>query len=116
MRKAIEEPMQKFVARHFHKLDAISDEFVNRVVQVRNRQLEVPGNFAEDIYKWTMESLCVMLLNQKFEYFCAGGLGASSEAVTLLDNLKSATEAIRKCESGLYSIQYLLFFVQIVKD
>lgn len=100
MREAIEQPMQKFVNRHFTKLNEISDEFVTRIVQIRNRQLEVPGNFTEEVYKWTMECLSLMLINQKFEYLCPGGLSSTSEAIILLDNLKGATAAIQKCESG----------------
>lgn len=101
MRKAIEQPMQKFVSRQFKKLDDVTDDFIKHITQIRNQQLEVPGHFADEVYKWTMECLCLMLINQKFEYFCPGGLSSTSEAVSLLESLRYATEAIRKCESGI---------------
>lgn len=96
--------MKKYITRQFDKLDDVCDEFVNRILQIRNRQLEVPGNFSEEVYKLTMESLCLMLLDQKFEYFCPGGLAPVSEAQRFLQSLIGATDAIRRCESGNFTI------------
>lgn len=100
LRKAIEEPLQQYIIRQYDKVGDACDDLVNRILILRNRQLETPANFIDEICKWSLECLCMILLNKKLGFLDPHGLCSNSEPALLLEDLRGATEAIRKCEFG----------------
>lgn len=65
----------------------------------------MPNHFKNEIYKWCLECLCSVTLNKKLGFLDPCGLSSSSDPARLLGGLTGATEAIRKCEYGMYAIE-----------
>lgn len=102
LRKLIEEPIIQSTSRHFDKVGKACDDLIVRILQIRNRQEEVPPNFLSEIYKWSLESLLFVMLNKKLGFLDPRGLSSTSEPAMLLEDLIGATKAIRRCEYGLH--------------
>ncbi|KAJ8952422.1 hypothetical protein NQ318_014514, partial [Aromia moschata] len=100
LRKVIEQPLQAAVTQQFDRIDKISDEFVQRICTIRNKQEEMPNSFKNEIFKWCLECMCSVTLNRKLGFLDACGLSSTSDPGRLLEGLNGATEAIRKCEYG----------------
>ncbi|XP_018566815.1 probable cytochrome P450 301a1, mitochondrial, partial [Anoplophora glabripennis] len=107
LRKSVEQPLQKVVSQQFDKIVAISEEFTERILTIRNKQEEVPNYFKNEIYKWCLECLCSVTLNKKLGFLDLCGLSSTSDPGRLLDGLIGATKAIRKCEYGFHLWKFM---------
>ncbi|XP_076252768.1 cytochrome P450 CYP12A2-like isoform X2 [Rhynchophorus ferrugineus] len=99
---SIDDPIKTSVNRYAKPMNEICDEFVERVLNIRNLQDEVPKNFKDEILKWCLESMCAVTLNRKFGFLDTTGLSTTSDPGRILDGVNGATEAIRKCEFGFH--------------
>ncbi|KAF5287887.1 hypothetical protein FQR65_LT12161 [Abscondita terminalis] len=102
LRKAMEVPLQVVSDFQFKLMDQTSEEFVTRILRIRNKQDEVPSDFKNEINKWALECLCCITLNERLGFLEPSGLSNTSEAARALESLSGATNALRRCESGLY--------------
>ncbi|KAF5286768.1 hypothetical protein FQA39_LY04191 [Lamprigera yunnana] len=102
LRNAIEGPLLTVTEHQLKLINKTSEEFVARILRVRNRQDEVPPLFRNEITKWAIECMCSIVLNKHLGFLDPNGLSASSEAAYLLDSLNGATTAVRRCESGIH--------------
>lgn len=82
-------------------VDEICDEFLLRIMSIRNGQLEMPATFRDEIYKWSLECLCSTMLNERLGFLDPCGLTRSSDAGILLNGLKGASDAVQRCELGI---------------
>ncbi|XP_073817035.1 cytochrome P450 CYP12A2-like [Musca autumnalis] len=56
----------KNVRLYFHKMSEVNKEFMERIRNIRDPEtMEVPGNFEEDINRWTLESVSVVALDKQ---------------------------------------------------
>jgi len=102
LRKNVEPAIYKSLNSHYGKISEVCDDFVTRASIIRNRQLEVPNNFRNELCKWSLESLCMLMFNRKLGFLDPKGLSPTAETSVLLDALNDATDAIKKCEFGLH--------------
>nr|QZM07448.1 cytochrome P450 monooxygenase CYP334B1 [Lasioderma serricorne] len=102
VRKAVEQPLHKCLETQFDMINESCDDFLNRIVRIRNIQDEVTPGFKYEIYKWALECLCAVMLNKKLGFLDPHGLSSVSEPSRLMESLHDATDAIRRCESGLH--------------
>ncbi|CAH0560806.1 unnamed protein product [Brassicogethes aeneus] len=107
LRKTIEAPLKSIAFNQITTLDKISDEFITRIIQIRNAQEEMPSSFKDEIYKWTLECLCSVTLNKRLGFLDPSGLSTSSDPLRLLESLKGATEAVQKCEIGFHMWKFV---------
>uniref|UniRef100_A0A1A9V037 Cytochrome P450 n=1 Tax=Glossina austeni TaxID=7395 RepID=A0A1A9V037_GLOAU len=56
----------KIVKLYMQKMSQVNREFIERIRAIRDpNTLEVPGNFEDDIKRWTLESVAVVALDQQ---------------------------------------------------
>lgn len=102
IRKSIEVNLHETFINGNERINDICDEFVGRILAIRNRQEEMPNYFNQDILKWSLECLCSITLDQKIEFLDPNGVTPSSDPGKLLEGLTGATAAISKCEYGFH--------------
>ncbi|GJQ83156.1 putative cytochrome P-450 [Trypoxylus dichotomus] len=102
LRKSIEGPLINALTQQYDKIDHTCSELIDRILTIRNKQQEVSKNFANEIHKWSMECLCSVMFNRHIGFLDPRGLSSTSEPAIMLESLSGATNAIRKCESGLH--------------
>ncbi|KAF2889052.1 hypothetical protein ILUMI_17121 [Ignelater luminosus] len=107
LRELIEPCLQNCIVQQYDQIEKSCDEFTTRILRIRNRQEEVPPTFRNEIYKWAMECMCSVTLNRRLGFLDPCGLSATSEPARLLEGLNGATDAIRRCESGLHLWKFI---------
>ncbi|XP_057651865.1 probable cytochrome P450 301a1, mitochondrial [Diorhabda carinulata] len=107
MRKSIEIPLQTIVADQQSIIDKNNSDFIDRMLIIRNKQEEMPGNFKVEIYKWVLECLCSVTLNRRLGFLDPAGVSPASDPGRLLDGLFGATAAIRKLEYGFHLWKFI---------
>lgn len=107
IRKSIEVPLNETLVNKNSRLNEICDEFIERILVVRNRQEEMPNYFRQDILKWSLECLCSITLDQKLGFLDSSGVTPASDPGRLLDGLTGATAAISKCEYGFHLWKFI---------
>ncbi|KAK9753276.1 Cytochrome P450 [Popillia japonica] len=102
LRKSIEQPLMNALLQQYDKIDTTCSELIDRILTIRNKQQEVPKDFVKEIHKWSLECLCSVMFNRHIGFLDPRGLSSTSEPAIILESLNGATNAIRKCESGLH--------------
>ncbi|XP_017783894.1 PREDICTED: cytochrome P450 CYP12A2-like [Nicrophorus vespilloides] len=102
LRKSIEPALEQSLNYQCDRIAKTCDNFVGRTMVIRNRQLEVPKSYKEELNKWCLECLCGIMFNKNLGFLDTKGLSSTAETSILLDSLSEATHAIRKCEFGLH--------------
>ncbi|KAK4886050.1 hypothetical protein RN001_002321 [Aquatica leii] len=102
LRKAIAGSLQTLTEYQFELIDKTTDEFITRILRIRNKQDEVPSYFGNEINKWALECMCCITLNKRLGFLDSCGLSNTSEPARMLESLNNATNAIRRCESGIH--------------
>lgn len=77
------------------------ERMVERIRSIRNQQEEMPKEFVNEIFKWSMDCLSYVSFNKDMGFWDSHGLRNTSESAVILNSLLDATNAIRKCEGGL---------------
>lgn len=83
------------------KIENVSDELIDRILFIRNRQYETPRTFYSELHKWSVECLFSVAFHKRLGCLDLQGLSSVSEPNLLLQGLTDATDAIRRCEFGL---------------
>ncbi|KAI4462638.1 kicstor complex protein c12orf66 [Holotrichia oblita] len=84
LRKSIEQPLMNALLQQYDKIDTTCSELIDQ------------------IHKWSLECLCSVMFNRHIGFLDPRGLSSTSEPAVILESLNGATNAIRKCESGLH--------------
>lgn len=61
---------------------------------------QVPGDFAQEITRWSLESFWVLMLNKKLGFLDPAGYQEGSEAHRFMDALRTANRYMSLCETG----------------
>nr|QLI62190.1 cytochrome P450 41 [Streltzoviella insularis] len=69
-------------AQYTEPVSEVADAFVDRIRKVRNEELETPGDFLNEIHKWSLESLSLIALDTRLNCFEAND---GSESQRLID-------------------------------
>lgn len=102
MRNVVEGLLCDYVDNQFKVIDEASNEFINRILHIRNKQDEVLSSFYNEINKWSLECICSILLNKRFGFLESAGINFSSEPARILDSVKEVVTAIHRCEFGIH--------------
>lgn len=102
MRQNIEPALKLSVEHQCLRISKTADEFIERLVAIRNQQLEVPPTFLTELQKWSIECLCSITFNKSFGFLDPRGLSATSDNAVLLNAITEATGAIKRCEFGFH--------------
>ncbi|XP_050299936.1 cytochrome P450 CYP12A2-like isoform X2 [Anthonomus grandis grandis] len=105
--ESLEKPLQTSAELHFKTIDSISDQFVDRLLSIRNLQDEVPGTFKNEILKWCLECMCSVAMKRKLGFLDPTGLSPTSDPGRILGGVNGASEAIRKCEYGFHVWKFI---------
>ncbi|XP_043251706.1 probable cytochrome P450 12a5, mitochondrial [Colletes gigas] len=108
VREKIEEEFNQIASNFFCKIDAVSDELINRVQKIRNKQDEVPRNFHEDILRWAMECFFTVTLNNHVGFLESAGYNSTSETAKIVDALATAHKYMSRCETGFQVWRFFL--------
>ncbi|XP_066245092.1 probable cytochrome P450 49a1 [Euwallacea similis] len=100
--ESLDKPLQNFPLQHFKTIDLLCDQFIERIVSIRNLQDEMPKTFKNEILKWCLECFCSVSLSRKLGFLDPTGLSPTSDPGRILDGVIRAIEAIRKCEYGFH--------------
>lgn len=91
----------KTVAQYLPQVDQVAQEFVARSAQQRDHKNELPCDFLEDIFKWALESLCLVALNKRM-----GCLDNSEEGLRIIKASITMINSITDCEFGVHLWRY----------
>nr|CAI5818007.1 unnamed protein product [Callosobruchus analis] len=105
--KSVGEPAEATVFRHQRGVEEICDDFIQRILMVRNTQEETPNDFRTEIFKWSLECLSSVTLNKNLGFLDPEGVNSLTDGGRLLTSLSAAMEALRKCENGLHLWKFL---------
>ncbi|XP_075232432.1 putative cytochrome P450 49a1 [Lycorma delicatula] len=88
-------------AKYHNSVEKISDAFVKRIFAIRNVHDEVPPDFHKELYTWGIECMMKTLFGTQLGFYKVGDMQTSLEAQQTLQSFMDATDALKKCESGL---------------
>lgn len=74
----------KTVKSYVPVVESIADEFVERIRQIRDKNLEVPGDFANETNKWSLESISSIALDQRLNLLTADQQDSNSDGQQLI--------------------------------
>ncbi|KAI4501604.1 hypothetical protein M0802_003481 [Mischocyttarus mexicanus] len=100
LKKKVQKPFNKIDSKFFQKLETVSEDFLNRIRKIRNRQDEVPRNFNEDITRWGSECFFTLIFDKKLGFIDSTGQNPTSEPAIFIDALTTAHKYLSRCETG----------------
>ncbi|XP_069168523.1 probable cytochrome P450 49a1 [Procambarus clarkii] len=89
------------VAQYLPQVDQVAQEFVARSAGQRDHKSELPGDFVQELYKWALESLCLVALNKR-----VGCLENSEEGLRIINSSTTMMDASGDCEYGVHLWKY----------
>ncbi|KAK2585165.1 hypothetical protein KPH14_008667 [Odynerus spinipes] len=99
-KEKVHKPFNKIDSNSFRKLEVISEDFIDRIRKIRNRQDEVPSNFNEDVTRWGSECFFTLMFDKKLGFLEATGQNSTSEPAIFIDALTTAHKYLSRCETG----------------
>ncbi|XP_024945777.1 probable cytochrome P450 12a5, mitochondrial isoform X2 [Cephus cinctus] len=96
----LEKPFTQQLSQYFDRLELTSDELVQRIRKIRNRQDEVPGQFIEELTRWSMECFSILMFNRRLGFLESTGLNVASEPARIIEALTTAHVYLSRCETG----------------
>ncbi|CAH2009397.1 unnamed protein product [Acanthoscelides obtectus] len=105
--RTIEEPTEATVFKHQRRVEEICDDFIQRMLMVRNTQEEVPNDFKTEILKWSLECLSHVTLNKNLGFLNPEGVNITSDGGRLLTSISTTRDALRRCEHGVHLWRFL---------
>ncbi|KAI4488966.1 hypothetical protein M0804_004464 [Polistes exclamans] len=100
LKEKVHKPFNMIDSKFFQKLETVSEDFLNRIRQIRNRQDEVPHNFNEDITRWGSECFFTLIFDKKLGFIDSTGQNPTSEPAIFIDALTTAHKYLSRCETG----------------
>ncbi|KAK8737445.1 hypothetical protein OTU49_004492 [Cherax quadricarinatus] len=91
----------KAVAQYLPQVDQVAQEFVARSAGQRDQKNELPGDFVQEMFKWALESLSLVALNQRI-----GCLENSKEGLKIINSSINMMNAAGDCEFGIQLWRY----------
>ncbi|XP_045623411.1 probable cytochrome P450 49a1 [Procambarus clarkii] len=89
------------VAHYLPQVDQVAQEFVARSAGQRDHKNELPGDFVQELFKWALESLCLVALNKR-----VGCLENSEEGLRIINSSTTMMDASGDCEYGVHLWKY----------
>lgn len=105
LRTSIEGPLNTSLLKYEDAVNKNCGDFLIRLAGIRNRQDEVSQSFTNELYKWSLECLCMIIFEKKLGFLDPCGVSPSSDPGRLLHRFFQATAAVRKLEYGKYYIK-----------
>lgn len=87
------------VTQYLARMDQVTLDFLQRISSLRDSSGEVNVDFREELNKWSLESICLISLNQRIGCL-EPSLPAGSEPQRIVKAAVDFMTAIRECESG----------------
>ncbi|XP_049811773.1 probable cytochrome P450 301a1, mitochondrial isoform X2 [Schistocerca nitens] len=81
-------------------IDQVAEDFVNRMVLLRDENLEMPDNFLNELYKWALESVSLVALDARLGCL-EPDFPPDSEPQKLIDTVQVLFDSIYKLEFRL---------------
>ena len=88
------------VVKYAFGLEEIADEFLEKRVQPRLKNMETPDDFLHDLYKWALESIALLVLNQRLGCL-EPNLSPNSEQIRIINSVQGVFEKSRLLDEGL---------------
>ncbi|XP_042855596.1 probable cytochrome P450 49a1 [Penaeus japonicus] len=87
----------KMVVQYLPQMDLVAKEFVVRIAGKRDDMNELPENFVDELFKWSLESVCLVTLNRRM-----GCLEGQPEGLKIIEASSKMFEAFASCEYGVH--------------
>ncbi|XP_063596349.1 probable cytochrome P450 49a1 isoform X2 [Penaeus indicus] len=87
----------KIVVQYLPQMDLVAKEFVERIAKLRDGENELPENFVQELFKWSLESVCLVTLNRRM-----GCLEGRPEGLKIIETSSKMFEAVTDCEYGVH--------------
>lgn len=92
----------QMVLQYLPQMDRVAREFVVRIGELRDDHNELPDNFVEELFKWSLESVCLVTLNRRMG--CLEGL---PEGLKIIETSSKMFENLTYCEYGVHWWRYV---------
>ncbi|XP_071514365.1 probable cytochrome P450 49a1 [Panulirus ornatus] len=90
------------VAQYLLQMDRVAQEFIVRCAGQRNDNNELPEEFLQELYKWALESLCLVTLGRR-----VGCLEDSAEGMKIINASIAMIHTLSECEHGFQWWRYV---------
>ncbi|XP_066145364.1 cytochrome P450 302a1, mitochondrial-like [Euwallacea fornicatus] len=100
--ESLDKSLQNSPLQHFKTIDLFCDQFIERIVFIRNLQNEMPKTFKNEVLKWCLECFCCIFISRELGFLHLTGLNSTSDPGRILDEVIRAFETICKCEYGFH--------------
>jgi cytochrome P450 len=77
----------KTLRQYVSPLEGVTNEFIERLLTLQNDDQELPNDFENEIHKWSLESICLILLDTRLGSL-TGNLEKDSESQKFIDAVK----------------------------
>lgn len=96
----------KTVRQYIHPIESVTNDFIERCAKILDGNSELPEDFENEINKWSMECIGLILLDTRFGCL-EDTLGMDSEPQKMIDILKFFAVTVATLELKLPFWHYL---------
>ncbi|XP_059483398.1 probable cytochrome P450 301a1, mitochondrial [Neocloeon triangulifer] len=97
----------KIVKQYIKPIEQVTDDFINRMLTLRDTNLELPGDFDNEIHKWSLECIGRVALDVRLGCLDARNSGENSEPQKIIDAAKFALRNVAVLELKMPFWRYL---------
>nr|XP_045593554.1 probable cytochrome P450 49a1 [Procambarus clarkii]XP_045593561.1 probable cytochrome P450 49a1 [Procambarus clarkii] len=116
VRSRVQAPVMKpkNVLNYLKDMDQVTLDFLDRISKLRNSEGQVTVDFQEELSKWSLESICLVALNQRVGCFNPN-LSPGSQPEVIIKAALDFMNAIKESETGskLWKIYPTKIFKQL---